>query len=76
MTRGGAGGTASGQQDDGYDVGNALQAHDILGQGRPSKAGVFTSLPTRLCDGGYVSGTILHLKQGSDPHPQGPGSKG
>jgi len=26
---------------------------------------------TTLCASGYVSGTILHLKQGTDPHPQG-----
>jgi hypothetical protein len=25
---------------------------------------------TTLCAAGYVSGTILHLKQGTDPHPQ------
>ncbi|GAC1507048.1 MAG: hypothetical protein NVS1B3_07150 [Candidatus Dormibacteraceae bacterium] len=26
---------------------------------------------TTLCAAGYVSGTILNLKQGTDPHPQG-----
>jgi len=32
--------------------------------------------PTPLCASGYVSGTILHLKQGTDPHPQGIARKG
>ena len=33
---------------------------------------VFTAIKaTTLCASGYVSGTILHLKQGTDPHPQG-----
>jgi hypothetical protein len=31
---------------------------------------------TQLCASGYVSGTILHLKQGTDPHPQGIARKG
>ena len=31
---------------------------------------------TTLCASGYVSGTILHLKQGTDPHPQGIARKG
>jgi len=33
-------------------------------------------MPTVLCAGGYVSGTILALKQGSDPHPQGAARRG
>jgi len=33
-------------------------------------------LPTGLCVGGYVSGTIQRLKQGPNPHPQGSGPKG
>jgi hypothetical protein len=31
---------------------------------------------TQLCASGYVSGTILHLKQGTDPHPQSIARKG
>ena len=38
--------------------------------------GVVTSMPTPLCEGGYVSGTIHRLKQGSDPHPQGSAQRG
>src|SRR5258708_15220495 len=34
------------------------------------------SKATTLCASGYVSGTILHLKQGTDPHPQGIARRG
>ena len=38
---------------------------------------VFKSIKaTTLCASGYVSGTILHLKQGTDPHPQGIARRG
>jgi|SRR5580693_8034258 hypothetical protein len=71
---------AAGDGDFAVPVPGTLQAAVTSRPSVPSAAKrvhVFKTIKaTTLCASGYVSGTILHLKQGTDPHPQGIARKG